>query len=194
MKMRFGIRSLLAVVTIACIAIVCGLKFYSAWELRTRRHNTLDGLNWQGERTAAQQDSHNKIIAAVNSSTFTSLQKPNIVDASAGLSPDVGCYIVVDWIASSPTADGMQVSFQDGSTANVKFSEEDLASNEILAKKMILFQALVYGDRFPAPFDRTEVEDVVSIALLNGDAICSNRISVKHPWKRSRQPADAIEP
>ena len=180
MRLRFRIRTLLSLIAVASVVLACGAHFYSIWELQSRRRHTLDRLSWSGGTGAARERRY-RLVEAVASSTRSSLQTPRLILATVGEHRDLGYVVIVDWVSHAPIADGVQITFQDGATSNVKFIEEFVTANDFHAKDMVLFIGAVYRDEFPRPANRTNVNDVALVALLSGETVCSNRVAVEHP-------------
>jgi hypothetical protein len=179
-------------IALVSIAFACGSHLYSIWDVQTRRRHTLDRLDWSGG-TEVDRAIRDKLLAVVKSSTYTSLQRPVLVSATAGRHRELGYCVMADWISHAPIADGIQVTFRDGSMSNVKFIEDFVAYNESNAQEMVLFQGSVYRDEFPIPANRTDVSDVASIALLSGNTVCSNRVAVEYNRQPPAEP-DEREP
>ena len=178
MRLRFSLRTLLLLVAVASVVLACAAHFYPIWELESRRRRTLDYLSWSGG-TDADREIRDKLMTAVASSTSSSLQTPRIVLATTGEHRDLGYVVTVDWVSHAPIADGVQITFQDGTTSNVKFIEEFVTLNDSYAKDVVLFIGSVYRDEFPPPANRTNVNDVALVALLSGETVCSNRVAVE---------------
>ena len=96
--------------------------------------------------------------------------------------------MIVDWVSHAPMVDGVQITFQDGATSNVEFVEEILTEINFNAKDVVLFTGAVYRDEFPAPANRTDVNDVALVALLSGETVCSNRVAVEYRQAPSTEP------
>ncbi len=193
MRLRFRIRTLLLLIAAASVVLACGVHFYPIWELQSRRQHTLDGLNWSGGTDEAREI-RDKLVQAVASSTNSSLQKPKLVCANVTEHRELGYCVTADWVSRTPIADGLQITFHDGSTSNVKFIDAFVAYNESNAQEMVLFQGSVYRDEFPIPANRTDVSDVASIVLLSGGRVCSNRVSVEYNGEPSTEQTDEREP
>jgi hypothetical protein len=177
MRFRYRLRTLLLVVTSVAILLGCGSYFYSIHELESRRKHTLERLGWSGVDDR-HRNVRNRLVKAVQASTRFSLQKPELVAVFAQKHRDLGYVVVASWISHAPIADGMQITFSDGSESNIGLWEPWLEENESTSDRGVLFQGSVYRDEFPAPANRTELNDLVSVALLSGDSICSNSLPV----------------
>jgi len=180
MRFRYGIRTLLFAFAVVSILLACAPYLYSLYEVQSRREHTLERLDWSGG-SAADRSIRDRIVEAVRTSTYSSLRKPQLITIRVLRHSDLGYSVIADWICHAPIADGIQVTFSDGTTTNVKLIDAYLTQNESDSNAMVLFQGAVYRDEFPAPANQTSLNDVVSIALLSGDDICSNSLPVENP-------------
>jgi hypothetical protein len=179
MKFRYSLRTLLLVVAAVACVLPCLQYLYSRYELQSRRRQTLQGLNWSGG-TEADRLLVDRAREALRASTYSSLHKPKLVTVSAFEDPDRSYCVVVDWISQAPNADGIQITFTDGTTTNIRLNEAYLSHNQSTSSEVVLFQGVVRRNELPTPANQKTLDDLVTVALLSGDRVCSNSLPVEH--------------
>jgi len=179
MRLRDSILALLLTLIVVVILLAFARYIYALYDIQSRRADTLERLSWNGG-SAADQAIHKRLEAAIRTSTYSSLRTPQLISVRVVEQPALGYSVIADWICHTPTADGIQITFADGSTANVKFIDDYLTQHESDSNEMVLFQGAVWRDEFSAPANETKLIDVVSIAILSGDEICSDSLSVEN--------------
>ena len=169
---------MLLVFTGVAICLACYPHLYSLYDIQSRRKHTIERLDWGGGSTA-ERANRDRLVKSAQTSTLSSLRMPRLVDVRVIRHSNLGYAVVVDWICRAPIANGVQLTFSDGTTTNVRLNDADLEENESNSKSMILFQGVIYRDEFPAPANQTKQTDVVSIALLADNELCSNSFPIE---------------
>ena len=180
MRYRFTMKAFLVGFVVLGIVITGLLQLARRHDVESRRVGTLDGLKSTNvSRGGAEtRETHDILIKAVEGATYSSLKTPRLLTARLTAEhPQVrdGYFIAVHWVCHTPVADGIEVTFSNGTTERARFTDATLAEND--ASGRVLFYGVVSGNELPSLSKDLDPSDIRSIALLSGDDVCSDSLS-----------------
>ena len=176
--MRLAIR--IAMIVLLGVALVASLIFGSRNELERRRVQTLAHLDWIGgpDRPRRVDDLLSNAVAVA---ARQSLAAPKLVAATArfGAPGSTNGFLWIDWIADSPTADGMALIFGDSQSEHITFDQWSLDNNKKASRDSVIFSFVITSDEAPSLWLRLSQSQAWRVVLTAKGKPISNELEVR---------------
>ena len=118
-----------------------------------------------------------------------SAEEPIIKAIGFRIHPGRGRYIVsVYWIGTKRHADGLEITFANGSKIETLFHKKQDGRNE----DSLFFSAMVFSEDLPAPHNENQPQNVSTVSLTKAGVKCSDTITVTASKDGSTIWTDAI--